>query len=119
LGCPTRWWLDQQGIHVVVPANTNMAAAADARAQATAGNALTVGRCAHTVCPGQGKAAWSARLDTKVVGMTGLTSDDHYGTPEQARQAHRCAFPGNPINAVVGRQWSGKDDGPGGKTVFL
>src|SRR5262247_2940885 len=30
----TLWWLDQQGIRLVVPANTNMAVTADARAQA-------------------------------------------------------------------------------------
>jgi hypothetical protein len=42
-----------------------------------------------------------------------------YGPPEQARQANRRDFQANPINAVVVRKWSGKDYGPGGKTVFL
>jgi len=50
--------------------------------------------------------------------ITGLTSYDQYG-PRHARQANRRDFPVNPINAVVVRKWSGKDDGPGGKTVFL
>jgi hypothetical protein len=103
----------------VVPAKTNMAVTADARAQAAAGEDLTVGRRVHTVRHGQGKAAWTERLETEVVGITGLTSYDYYGTPEHARQAHRRDFQGNPINAVVVRKWSGKDDGPGGKTVFL
>jgi hypothetical protein len=58
-------------------------------------------------------------LETEVVGITGLTTDDQYGTPEHERQAHRRDFQANPINAVVVRQWKGKDYGPGGKTVFL
>jgi Transposase DDE domain len=115
----TLWWLDQQGIHFVVPAKTNMAVTADARAQAAAGEDLTVGRRVHIVRHGQGQAAWSAQLETEVVGITGLTSYDQYGTPEHARQANRRDFPVNPINAVVVRKWSGKDYGPGGKTVFL
>jgi hypothetical protein len=49
----------------------------------------------------------------------GLTTYDHYGTPEPERQANRRDFPANLINAVVVRQWQGKDDGPGGKTVLL
>jgi len=116
---PTLWWLDQQGRRLVVPANTNMAVAADARAQAAAGEDLTVGRRVHTVRHGPGKAAWTERLETEVVGITGLTTDDQYGTPEQARQANRRDFQANPINAVVVRKWRGKDYGPGGKTVFL
>jgi hypothetical protein len=103
----------------VVPANTNLAVTADARAQAAAGEDVTVGRRVHTLRHRQGQAAWSERLETEVVGISGLTTDDQYGTPVQARQAHRRDFQTNPINAVVIRQWNGKDDGPGGKTVFL
>jgi hypothetical protein len=115
----TLWWLDQQGMHFVVPAKTNMAVTADARAQAAAGGDRTVGRRVHTVRHGQGKAAWRERLATEVVGITGLTTYDQYGTFEQARQANRRDFQAHPINAVVVRQWRGKDYGPGGKTVFL
>jgi len=115
----TLWWLDQQGIRVVVPANTNMAVTADARAQAAAGEDLTVGRRVHTVRHGQGRTAWTERVETEVVGMTALTTDDPYGTLEHGCQANRRDFQANPINGVVVRQWQGKDDGPGGKTVFL
>jgi hypothetical protein len=38
------WWLDQQSLTFVVPAKTNMAVTADARAQAMAGEGITVGR---------------------------------------------------------------------------
>jgi Transposase DDE domain len=116
---PTLWWLDQRGLHFVVPAKTNMAVTADARAQAAAGEDLTVGRRVHTVRHGQGRTAWTERLQTEVVGITGLTTYDQYGSPEHGRRQHRRDFQPHPINAVVVRQWRGKDYGPGGKTVFL
>jgi hypothetical protein len=113
------WWLDQQALTFVVPAKANMAVTADARAQAAAGEEITVGRRVHTVRHGQGRAAWMERLETEVVGIKGLTTYDQYGTPEHGRQANRRDFHANPINAVVVRTWNGRDYGPGGKTVFL
>jgi hypothetical protein len=113
------WWLDQHGMTFVVPAKDNMAVTADARAQAAAGEGITVGRRVHTVRHGQGREAWTERLETEVVGITGLTTYDQYGTPEHGRQHHRRDFEANPIHAVVVRRWQGKDYGPGGKTVFL
>jgi hypothetical protein len=68
---------------------------------------------------GQGRQAWTERLETDVVGLTGLTTDDQEGTPAQACQAHRRDFQAHPIKAVVGRQWQGKDSGPGGNTVLV
>jgi Transposase DDE domain len=115
----TLWWLDQHDIRFVVPAKTNMAVVADARAQAAAGEGITVGRRVHTVRHGQGKTARTERLETEVVGITGLTPYDQYGTPEHGHHANCRDFQANPINAVVVRQWQGKDYGPGGKTVFL
>ena len=72
----TLWGLDQPGLRLVVPAQQDMAVTADARAPAAAGEDLTVGRRVHTVRHGQGKKAWRARLETAVVGITGLTTDD-------------------------------------------
>jgi hypothetical protein len=121
-GCldgPTRWWLDPQEITVVVPAKTTMAVTADARAQAAAGAGITVGRRVHTGRHGQGRTAWTERLEIEVVGITGLTTYDQYGTPEPTRRATRRDFQANPINAVVVRKWQGKDYGLGGNTVFL
>jgi hypothetical protein len=115
----TLWWLDQHALTFVVPAKTDMAVTIDARAQAAAGEDLRVGRRVHTVRHGQGKKAWSERLETEVVGITALTTDDQYGTPEHGRHANRRDFQANPIHAVVVRKWQGKDYGPGGKTVFL
>jgi hypothetical protein len=96
-----------------------MSVTADARAQAAAGEDLTVGRRVYTVRHGQGRTAWTERLETEVVGITGLTTDDQYGNPEHGRQPHRRDFEANPINAMVVRKWNNRDYGPGGKTVFL
>jgi hypothetical protein len=113
------WWLNQQGLLLVVPANAHMAVTADARAQAAAGEGITIGRRVHTVRHGQGKVARTERLETEVVGITGLTTAAHDGTVEHGRYANRRDFEANPLNAVVVRQWHGRDDGPGGNTVFL
>jgi hypothetical protein len=113
------WWLDQQGLLLVVPAKTNMTVTVDARAPAAAGEGLSHGCRVHTVRHGQGKTARTERLTTEVVGITGLTTYDPYGTAEHRRHAKRRDFQPNPLNAVVVRQWHGRDYGPGGKPVFL
>jgi hypothetical protein len=96
-----------------------MAVTADARAQAATDEGITVGRRVNTGRHGQGKTARTERLETEVVGIPGLTTSDQYGTPAHGRQQHRRDFPPHPSNAVVVRKWRGKDDGPGGTTVFL
>jgi hypothetical protein len=113
------WWLEQHGLLFVVPATDNMGGTADARALAAAGEGVTVGRRVHTVRHGQGRGAWSERWETAVVGSTGLTTDEPYGTEAHGRHHHRRDFEPNPINAVVVRKWKGQDYGPAGKTVFL
>jgi hypothetical protein len=113
------WWLQQYGILFVVPAKDNMAVTVDAQAQAAAGEGISLGRRVHTVRHGQGKSAWSERLETEVVGIAGLTTYDQYGTPEHGRHHNRRDFAPNPLNAVVVRKWHNRDYGPGGKTVFL
>jgi Transposase DDE domain len=70
------WWLDQHDILFVVPAKDSMAVTVDARAQAAAGEGITVGRRVHTAHHGQGRAARTERLETEVVGSTGLTTSD-------------------------------------------
>jgi hypothetical protein len=102
-----------------VPANTNPAVTVDARAQAAAGEGIAMGRRADTVRYGQGQTAWTERLETEVVGIAGLTTDDQDGTLEHGRAHYRRAFQPNLINAVVVRQWNGHAYGPAGKTVFL
>jgi hypothetical protein len=113
------WWLQPRGLLFVVPAKDNMAVTADARAQAVAGEELTRGRRAHPVCHGPGRAAWTERLETEVVGIAGLTTDEQYGTSEHGRSHNRRAFQAKPLNAVVVRQRKGNNDGPGGNTVVL
>jgi hypothetical protein len=80
-----RWWLNQQGLLLVVPAKAHMAVTADARAQAAAGDGITIGRRVHTVRHGPGNVARPERLATEVVGITGLTTDEHSGTVAHGR----------------------------------
>lgn len=68
------WWLDHHALLCVVPANANRAVAADARAQAAAQEGITIGRRVQTVRHGQGRGARTERLETAVVGITGLTT---------------------------------------------
>jgi hypothetical protein len=112
-------WLDQHGILFVVPARAHMAVTIDAQAQAAAGEGVTSGRRVHTVRQGQGRTAWTERLETEVVGITELTTEDQDGTPEHGRHHNRRDFEPNRINAVVVRTWHNRADGPGGTTVFL
>jgi hypothetical protein len=71
-----RWGLDQHGITCVVPAKDHLAVTAEARAPTVVGEEITVGRRVHRVRHGQGREAWTERLETAGVGMTGLTPDD-------------------------------------------
>jgi hypothetical protein len=112
------WWLAQQGLGFVVPAKENMRVTADAQALAAAGTGV-VARRVHTVAHGQGKHRWRERLETEVVGVTALTTYDQYGPEEHAQRQYRKDFEGHPLNAVVVRKWHNRDDGPGGKVVFL
>ena len=69
-----RWWLDQQGLTLVVPATDPMAVTVEARALAAAGAGVTMGHRVHTGRPGQGHEAWTERLETAVGGIPGLTT---------------------------------------------
>jgi hypothetical protein len=69
-----RWWLDQHALRFVGPAKAHMAVTAEARAQAAAGEEITVGRRLPTVRPGPGQGAWTERLETEVVGLAGVTT---------------------------------------------
>lgn len=70
------WGLEPHGLRLVVPATDDMAVTTDARALAAVGDGLAVGHRVHPTRHGQGRAAWSERLETEVVGITGLMTDD-------------------------------------------
>jgi hypothetical protein len=112
------WWLAQQNLGFVVPAQENMRVTADAQALAAAGSGV-VARRVHTVAHGQGTHRWRERLETEVVGIAALTTYDQYGPEEHAPHQYRKDFEGHPLNAVVVRKWHNRADGPGGKGVFL
>jgi hypothetical protein len=86
------WWLEQRGITFVVLIKDNTAVTAEARAQAAAGEGITIGRPVHTARHGQGKTTWTERLETEVLGIRGLTTDEEYGTPDYKRHHNRRNF---------------------------
>ena len=78
------WWLAQQDLGFVVPAKENMRVTAGAQALAAAGTGV-VARPVHTVPHGQGKQRWTERLETEVVGITAVATDNQYGPEEHAQ----------------------------------
>lgn len=68
------WWLAQQGIAIIVPAQAHRAMTADAPAQATAEVTITAGRRMHTVRLGGGGRAWTEHLETQLVYVAGLNT---------------------------------------------
>jgi hypothetical protein len=78
-----------------------MAVTADARALAAAGEGGAVCHRVHMVHHGQGRTVPSTRLEPAVVGITGLTTYEPYGTEEHERHHNRRDFEPNPINVVV------------------
>jgi hypothetical protein len=52
------WRLEPRGILLVGPAKEHMVVIVDARAQAAAGEGITMGRRVHTMRHGQGQTAW-------------------------------------------------------------
>jgi hypothetical protein len=59
-----------------MPAKTNIAVTVRARAQAMAGEGMRVGRRVQTVGHGQGRATRAEKLETEVVGVAALITDD-------------------------------------------
>ena len=78
-----------------------MAVTVDARAQAASGEDITIGHQVHTMHHGQGRTVGTARLETEVMGIVGLTTYDQYGTLAHGHHATYRDFQPNPINAVV------------------
>lgn len=109
------WALDQRGITFVVVAKSGMRVRADA--QALARTERPVERC-QTVRHGHGRTARTETLLTRLVGISGLTSYDAYGTAAHASGANRTDFVGNPLNAVVVLTWNNREF-PDGGTVYL
>jgi hypothetical protein len=84
-----------------------MAVTADAQAPAASSEGITVVRWVHPARHRHGKTAWTEGLETEVVGIRALTTDEPYGTPDHGRHHHRRDFHSNPIHAVVVRKWHG------------
>ncbi|MCC7106529.1 MAG: transposase, partial [Chloroflexi bacterium] len=91
------WALDQRGIAFVVVAKSGMHARADA--QALALRERPVER-RQVLRHGHGRTARTETLVTRLVGISGLTSYDAYGSAEHAARANRSDVAGTPLDAV-------------------
>jgi hypothetical protein len=109
------WALDQRGITFVVVAKAGMHVRADA--QALAVRERPVER-RQVIRHGHGRTARTETLVTRLVGVSGLTSYDAYGTAEHAARANRSDFVGHPLQAVVVLTWNNREY-PDGGTVYL
>lgn len=109
------WALTARGILFVVVAKHGMHVRADAQALARREQPL---ERRQVLRHGHGRAASTETLVTRLVGISGLTSYDTYGTAEHAARANRADFAGNPLNAVVVFTWNNRAY-PDGGTVYL
>jgi hypothetical protein len=96
------WWLQPHGLLFVVPAKENIAVTIDAQAQAAAGEDVTVGRSVHAVRHGQGKTAWTERLEIGV-----LWHLSHGGRLAAAGGQHQRSATGDRYTgANLGQLWA-------------
>jgi len=109
------WQVHLKGIIFVVVGKANMTVTQDAQALAKRERVRARER---VVRHGHGKTATQERLRTELVGIEGLTTYDQYGEKEQTQYAHRSAYEGQPINAVVVRRWENRAPATEG-TVYL
>ena len=109
------WQVHLKGVIFVVVSKANMTVTLDAQALAKRERVQARER---VVRHGHGKTAREERLRTELVGIEGLTTYDQYGEAEQTQYAHRRAYEGQPINAVVVRRWNNRAPATDG-TVYL
>lgn len=109
------WALDQRGITFVVVAKDGMHVRADAQALARTERPI---ERRQVLRHGHGRTARTETLVTQLVGISGLTSYDAYGTAEHTKGANRSDFVGNPLNAVVVLTWNNRAYSDGGP-VYL
>lgn len=116
------WGLKSQGIHFVVPAKEDMHVYHEAKALAACGqgddNVFPKKRL-ETVIAGKGKKAHPVKVETEIVGVSGITLLDSYGPLGQSRSANRKDFEAEPLNAIVVKKWKDKEPRKGKPAVFM
>lgn len=115
------WKLHKRGIHFVVPAKSGMTVSEDARGLAASDlkpRRYEAGRV-RKVTRGIGRKARVVEVETRLVGISGLTTYAQYGEPGCGKEAYKKDGRSNPINAVVVRTWDGKEYGPRGGPAYL
>lgn len=115
------WKIHERGIHFVIPAKSGMTVTQDARG--LAGSDLKRQRYAakrvRKLTRGVGRKARVVEVETRLVGISGLTTYAQYGEPGCEKQAYKKDGRSNPINAVVVQAWGGREYGPKGGPAYL
>ena len=115
------WKLHTRGIHFVVPAKSGMTVSEDARGLAASSlkPRRYEARRVRKITRGIGRKARVVEVETRLVGISGLTTYAQYGEPGCGKEAYKKDGRSNPINAVVVRTWEGKEYGPRGGPAYL
>ncbi len=115
------WKLHTRGVHFVVPAKSGMTVSEDARGLAASDlkPRRYEARRVRKITRGIGRQARVVEVETRLVGISGLTTYAQYGEPGCGKEAYKKDGRSNPINAVVVRTWDGKEYGPRGGPAYL
>lgn len=115
------WEISQSQILFVIPAKSGMHVRVDAKSLAASDFKPLRYEASRKekLTRGIGKKARPVELETKVVGIAGLTTYAQYGEPGWQRQENMKEGKFHPINAVVVLKWKGRDYGPHGGPVYL
>lgn len=115
------WKIHKRGIYFVVPAKSGMTVSVDARSLAASNLKCQryEARRIQKLTRGIGRKAHVVEVETRLVGITGLTTYAQYGEPGCAKEALKKNGRSNPINAVVVRAWGGKEYGTKGGPAYL
>ena len=115
------WKLHTRGVHFVVPAKSGMTVSEDARGLAASDlkPRRYEARRVRKITRGIGRKARVMEVETRLVGISGLTTYAQYGEPGCGKEAYKKDGRSNPINAVVVRTWDGKEYGPRGGPAYL
>ena len=115
------WKIHKRGIYFVVPAKSGMTVSVDARSLAASNLKCQryEARRIQKLTRGIGRKAHVVEVETRLVGITGLTTYAQYGEPGCAKEALKKNGRSNPINAVVVRAWGGKEYGSKGGPAYL
>lgn len=115
------WWIQEKGLHFVIPAKTDMTIHREATelAKCLDEECVFPANRIEKVKHGYGKKAWIEEIETSLVGVKGLTCYDAYGPEGKSKEKDKKDFQGNAIHAVVVSVFHGQNSRSGKPAVFI